>query len=174
MLHEVLQLVVDVGESLVEHSDVVVGLVAVELDDALHLDFHEAQDVVARDFAVELRLEWLESLVDVLNSGVLVLGLLVATILVDALLDEDFLERSKEERLHGLQSLNLEFALENILGVVNAELEQVGCREELWLLVLDDANIGRNACFAVAESVECVDGLVARCSWLQSNDDFGS
>ena len=122
VLDEVCKFVVDVGESLVEHSDVVVGLVAVELDDALHLDFHESQHVVACNLTVELRLERVESLVDVLNSGVFVLGLLVATILVDALLDEDFLERSKEERLHGFETLNLEFASQNLLSVVDTEL----------------------------------------------------
>ena len=96
VLHQVRELVVDVGKALVEHGDVVVGFVAVELDNALHLDFHQAQDVVAGYGAVELWLEGLQALVDVSNGGVLVLGLLVATILIDALLDEDFLERGKE------------------------------------------------------------------------------
>ena len=55
--HEVSELVVDVGNALVEGGDVVVGSIAVEADNALHLDFHEAENVVAGDFAVERGLE---------------------------------------------------------------------------------------------------------------------
>ena len=92
VFHQVSELVVDVGNALVEGGDVIVRLVDVELQDASHLDFEQAENVVARDVAHKLRLEWVETLVDVSHGSVEVLRLFVATILIDALLDEDFFE----------------------------------------------------------------------------------
>ena len=66
-------------------------LVLVELQDTLHLDFEQFQDVVLRDLAYHLRIERCQSLVDMLADAVDVRCLFELLVLIDTLLDEDFL-----------------------------------------------------------------------------------
>ena len=86
-----------------------VGFVLVVFQDALHLYLEQSQNVVARNVAVErilevlhaehLRLERFELRVDEVDHLVLRLSLLELLLLVDALLDEDALQRREEELL---------------------------------------------------------------------------
>ena len=69
-----------------------VGFVLVELEDALHLDFQQTQDVVLGDLANHLRIEWCQPFVNMFADGVDVGSLLELFVLVDALLDEYFLQ----------------------------------------------------------------------------------
>ena len=86
------EFVVDVLDALVETRNVFLGLVAVVLDDAFHRYLKQAQQVVLGNLAVELGLEGRQSLVDVLEGALLVLGVLKFLVLVDALLDENLFQ----------------------------------------------------------------------------------
>ena len=59
--HHVLEIVVDTGHFFLHARDEFFGPFLVELEDASHLDFHEAQDVVACHGAIEGRLEGFEA-----------------------------------------------------------------------------------------------------------------
>ena len=76
---------------------------------ACHLDFHQAQDVILGHFAHHLGVERGEPLVDVGTGGVHVFGLLEAAVFVDALFDEDFLQRGEVQGLQGLVALYFQF-----------------------------------------------------------------
>ncbi len=44
--------------------------------------------------------------------------------------------------------------------------------EELRLVVLDDAAVGRDVDFAVAEGIEGIHGFIGRCAWSQMHEDL--
>ena len=106
-IDHVVQFVVDVLDFLLDAGDEFVGLVLVELQDALHLDFHESQDVVASDVADELLAERLQPLEQMLDNGIHVGRLLELAVLIHAFLDEDALQRGEEQ-------LFLKFTLANL------------------------------------------------------------
>ena len=133
-----------------------------ELGDALHLDLQQAQQVLAPYCAHEARVERLQSLVDVGDELVRVLGVLERLALIDALLDEDLLQRGKEELLLQLVAPDLQFLAQQFLGVVHVAAQYVADGEKLWFLPVDDAAVGRDVDLAVCEGIEGVDGLVAR------------
>ena len=103
-VHHVGQVVVDFLDVGFDACHQLVGLVFVEFQDALHLDFHEPQNVVACHLADEAGLEGRDALVDMSHHSVHVFGILELLVLVDTLFDENLLQRGKEELL-------LEFAL---------------------------------------------------------------
>ncbi len=76
-----------------------VGLVLIIFQDALHLDLQKAQVVVASDVAQQLWLVGRELLVEEFYDSILVGSLLEAPLLVHAFLDEDTLQRGKEQLL---------------------------------------------------------------------------
>ena len=167
------EVVIDLGDTVVEASDVLLGLVAVVLDDALHRDLEQAQQVVAGDLAVELGLVGRQALVDVLEGALLVLGVFKLLILVDALLDKDLLERDAVQGLHGLAPLYLEFLAQDVARAVHAVAQHVAHGQELRLLVHDDAAVGPDGDFAVGKGIEGIDGDVAARARLQRDDDLG-
>ena len=73
------------------------GLVFVELEYALHLDFHEPQDVVFGDFADHLGIPWGEAFVNPCAGFVHALGVLKLLVFIDALLDEYLFETHEME-----------------------------------------------------------------------------
>ena len=87
------QFKVDVGNSVVQRSDIIVGNITVELNYTLHLDFHEAQNVVASDFAVERRLKGSQTAIDVRHGFIDITALLILAVLVDSFFDENLLKR---------------------------------------------------------------------------------
>ena len=71
----------DVGHYLV-------GLVLVELEYALHLYLHEAEDIIPRHLTHQLRIEWCQAVVNMPACRLEVRSLLILAVLVYALLDE--------------------------------------------------------------------------------------
>ena len=138
------------------------GLVGVELEDARHLDFHQPQDVVLGHLAYEGGVVGRQAQVDVLAGGVHVRGLFELAVLVDALFDEYFFERGEVQAFHDFATAYLEFAAKQGQGVVYGLAQHVAHGEEVGLLSVDDAAVGRDAHLAVGEGVEGVDGLVRR------------
>ena len=99
-LHHVLQVLVDARHLVLHARNHFVSLLLVELQDAPHFYFHEAQDVIARHLAVEILLERFEARIDVCHGGIHVACLFKLAVLVDALLDEDAFERGEVQALH--------------------------------------------------------------------------
>ena len=92
-LYEVCQVAVYLLYLSLDTGHQFVSLVLVELQDALHLDFQQLQDVVLRDLANHLRIIGSQAFVDMFTNGIDGGRLLKFLILIDAFLDEDFLQR---------------------------------------------------------------------------------
>ena len=138
------------------------GLVFVELQDAVHLDFHEAQYVVLGHLAYHLRVEGCEPLVHIGAGGVHVGSVLEGAALVDALLDENLLQRAEVQLFEQFAAPYLQFAAQQVHGVVYGVAQHVADGEKLRFVVLNHAAVGRDVHLAVGEGVEGVDGLVRR------------
>ena len=138
------------------------GLVGVELQDAGHLDFHQAEDVVLRHFADELRVVGRQAQVDVFAGCVHVAGLFEFLVLIDAFFDEYLFERGEVQAFAHLVAVDFQFAAQQVAGVVDGLAQDVAHGEEVGLALVDDAAVGRDAHLAVGEGVEGVDGLVRR------------
>ena len=139
-----------------------VGLVLVELQDALHLYLHELQYVVAGHLAHKILLERFQTLVHMSHGGVHVGRILEALVLVDALLDEYAFERGEEQLFEKLAAPYLEFLAQQAHGAVNRVAQHVAHGEEARLVVLYHAAVGRQVYLAVGEGIQRVDGLVGR------------
>ena len=141
-LHHVVQLAVDLLYLLLDAGDELVGLVLVELQDAGHLDFHQAQDVFLRYLAYHLGVPWGESFVDPQTGLVHRLGILELSVLVDALLDEDTLQRGEVQALHQLALADETLLPEQLQRGIDISLEHLAYGEETGLAVVDDAAVG--------------------------------
>ena len=97
---------------------------------------------------------------------------------VDALLDEDALERIPVPLLLELAELDLELALEQRLGGLGAGLEDVADAEELRLVVAglriahDDAGGGVELHLAAGEDVELLDDLLRLAALREMDEDL--
>ena len=95
-------------------------------------------------------------------DGIHVGCLLELLVLIDALLNEYLFQRIEVQLLQQLTLAYFQLLADKVLGAVGGVAQHVAYGEELRLLFLDDAAVGRDVDFAVGEGVECVDGLVAR------------
>ena len=157
---EVCQVAVYLLDLCLQAGHELVGLVFAELQDALHLDLQQFEDVVLGYFAYQGRVVWGETLVDMLTDGVDRGCLFKLLILVDALFDEDFLQRLEVQLFKEFVFADLEFLSYQVLRAVYAMAEHVADGEELGLVVLDHTTVGGYADLAVGKGVEGVDGLV--------------
>ena len=149
-----------------------VGLVFVELQDALHLDFQEAKDVIARHLANQVFLERFQPFIDVRHNGVERLGLLEFLVFVDAFFDENALERGEKILLFEFMLANFELQAQQAHRGIDVAAQHVAHGQELRFLVVDDAAVWRDVDFAVGEGIERVDGLVRRHARRQMHLDF--
>ena len=156
---EVVVYLFDVG---LDGGNLPVGLVGVEFQDAGHLYLHEAEYVVAGDFAKEILLEWVEPTVDVGHGLVHGGTLFKVFVFVDTLLDEDFFEREEVQRLAQLVALYAQLGLQQRFGAVGVAAQHLAHREEERLVVAYHAAVGRQAHLAVGKGIESVDGFVRR------------
>ncbi len=148
-----------------------VRLLGVELGDADHADLKESLDILGTHLADELGFPGLQSLVHKLNQVLLVGRILIAGLLVDTVLDEDLLQRSIEVFLLQFGFLDLQFPLEQCLGVVHRLTEQVAHRGEDRLLIFHYAAVGRDIHLAIREGIQRIDSFVAGRSRRQLHDD---
>ena len=81
---------------------------------------------------------------------------------VDAVLDEDFLERRKVPRLAQLAELDFQLAFEQVPGAVRADPQDVGDAHEHGLVFEHDTAVGRQTHLAVRERVQRVQHFVGR------------
>ena len=95
-------------------------------------------------------------------DGVDVGRLLELLVLVDALLDENFLQRREVQLFQQLALADFQFLAYQVLCAVHRVAQHVADGEELRLVVLDDAAVGRYVDFAVREGIQRVQRLVRR------------
>ncbi len=176
------EVVLYLGKFCLDLHQQLVCLILIIFKDALHLDFQELEDVLAGYLPMEgifhhalaihlggeeLVLEWLQLGVDEGHYLVLTLALLKLALLVDAFLDEDAFERGEEELFLQFALSNHQFLAEQSHGAVYAVAEHIADGEELRLVVLDDAAVGRDVDFAITEGIEGIHRLVGGSAWSE-------
>ena len=97
--HDVCKVAVHAFNLCLDACHQFVGLVFVELQYALHLYLQQAQYVVFGHLTHQLRIVWREPLVDMFAHGVHIRGLFKLPVLIYALLNEDFFERTEVQLL---------------------------------------------------------------------------
>ena len=96
-----------------------VGLVLIELQDALHLYLQQLQYVVLCHLANHLRIVRGESLVDMLTNSINVRCLFEFLVFIDTLLDEDALQTLEVQLLQQFALTYLKFLTNQVLGAVD-------------------------------------------------------
>ena len=118
-----------------------VGLVLIELQDALHLDFQQFQDVVLRYLAHQRGVVGRQAVVDMFADGIDGGCLFEFLVLIDAFLDEDLLQRLEVELFQKFVLADLEFLTDEVLRTFNTMTQYVADREELRLVVLNHTTV---------------------------------
>ena len=149
-----------------------ISLVLVELQDASHLDLHQLQDVVSGHLTHKLLIERLQTGIHILNRHIHVLGILKFLRLIDAFLNEDFLQRTEMQLFQEFTLANLQFPFDKILRVIDTLAQHITHSEELRHTVVDDTAVGRDADFTIREGIEGINRLVARCTRHQVDDNL--
>ena len=114
-------------------------------------------------------IERCETLVDVLTSRIHIFSVLELTVLIDSLFYEYLFKRSEVQALHQFSPTDFQFALEQLFGVVHGASEHVAHCQETRFVVVDNTAVGRDAHFAIRESIEGIDSLVGRSSGSEVN-----
>ena len=159
-LRQVLQVVVYLVNLCLNTGHQLVGFVLVELQDALHLDFQQLQDIVLRHLANHLRIIRRQALINMLADGIHIGSLFKLLVLIDTLLNENLFQRIEVQLLEQLVLTYLQLLTDEVLRTVGRVAQYVADGEELRLVVADDAAVGRDVDLAVGEGIEGVDGLV--------------
>ena len=157
---EVRQVAIDLIYLCFQASHQFVGLVLIELQDALHLDFQQFEYVVLRHLTDHLGVVGRQALVDMLADGIDRWSLFEFLVFIDALLDEDLLQRLEMQLLQEFTLADLEFLTDQVLRTVCRVTQHIADSQELRLIVLDHAAVGRDTDLTIGEGIEGVDGLV--------------
>ena len=139
-----------------------VGFVFVEFKNTLHFDFHQSEDIIARDFTNESGLERLQPTVDMCNGSIHILGFLELLVLIDTLFNEDFFQRSEEKLFVQFLHTDEQFLTEQAHRAVDTMAQHVADGEEAGLVVFYNAAVRRYVDFAIAECVKRIYCLVRR------------
>ena len=137
-----------------------IGLVLVELQDALHFDFHQPQNVIARHFANEFGLKRREFFVDKSNGLIHRVGRFEFLFFIDALLNKDSFQAGKEQLLEQFSTSNLQFLAQQAHSTVHTVAQHIAHREETRFVVFNHTAVGRNINLAIAEGIERIDGFI--------------
>ena len=147
----------------------VVGL-GVETGNLAHGLFHEPEDVVHHDLALEEVLigeHLLEDVLQLVLPGLLVLF----EHFVDAVLEEDLFQRAPVPVAFQFSEPDAQLRLQEVAGVHGVVFQDVVDAQELRLVVPDHAGVGGDVALAVRERVQGVDGLVGRHVTGQMDED---
>ena len=140
-LHHVFQLMVYLLYLFLDGSNVLLGLVLVELQDAGHLDVHQLQDVVLSHLTHHLRIVWCQSLINPFASSIHRLCLLELFVLIDSFFYENLLKSGKVQALHQLTTTDEPFLSQQCQRVVNTCTQHITYGKELRLSVLNDTTV---------------------------------
>ena len=164
VLH-LLHLGLDGGDLLVHR----LGVETRDLPDGL---LHEPVDVFHDDVALDQRTVFLHGLEDGVLLRVPGREILLFQQLVNAVLEEDALQGVVVPLVFQFGEPDLQLALQQLQRVVRVVDEDVLDRQELRLVVYDDAGVRRDVALAVGEGVQGVDGLVRRNVVGQVDEDL--
>ena len=167
------EVLLGVGDFFLQVANQFIGFLRVELSDTDHAYLEEPLDILSSDFAQQLVFPWVEGTVHKADERLLVRCCLVPLLFVYALLDEDTFQAGEEQLFLQFGFLYFQFPLQQILGVVNRQFQQVTYRGEDWMFILDNAAVGRYIHLAVGESVQGVNRLVGRYTGLQLHHNAG-
>ncbi len=140
----------------------VVGFVRVKLSDAHHLYIKQFQKVFAGNFADEIFLERLQSLVYVCNNLILRCTVFETFVFVNAVFDKYFFERSEEQLFLQFGFLNLKFGLQQVHGMLTTDSQHFTHAQKAWLVVVNHTTVGRNAQLAIGKSIQGINRFVGR------------
>ena len=146
---DVLDVFFSLGNAIFEAPDLFVGAEAIVLGNTLYLNLSETDDVVAGDLAFEKFFERVEAFVDRFDHGFP--GFAFLNIAVDAVLDEDALQRTVVPLVIELAEEDFEFLEKERLGLEGAVLQDLGNRHEVRAAFVNDAGIGRDADLAIGK-----------------------
>ena len=155
------QFVVDSSNAFVKSSNAIVGLIAIEFQDAFHLDFEQTQYIFAFHLTHEILLVRFQARIDVCHYSIHVGTLFEALILIDALFDEDAFKRCKEQRFKEFVALNFPFLTKQILSAIHTIAKHIAHAKEMRFLILDNTAVRRNAHFTIRERIQSINSLVA-------------
>ena len=155
-----LNLRLDAGHQLV-------GLVLAELQNTLHPDFQQFKDIVLRDFTDEGGVIGRQSFIDMFANGVEGRCLFKFLVLIDALFDEDFLQRLEVVLLQKFVLADFQLLTYKVLRAVCRMAQHIADSEEFRLVILDHATVRRDTYLAIGEGIEGINGLVRRDTWGQ-------
>ena len=119
-LGKVRQVAVDLLDLRLQTRHQLVGLVLVEFQDALHLDFQQLQDVVLRYLAHQRGVVGRQAVVDMFADGIDGGRLFKFLILIDPLLDKDLFKRLEVELFQKFVLADLEFLTDEVLCAIHA------------------------------------------------------
>ena len=139
---EVRDVVTELCHILLDLQECRLVLRKVEAQDTCHTQLQKAAQVVRRHWAEEAISEGLDALSDMLESSGFVRSFFEGLILIDALLDEDALERSTEVLLFLLREEDLQLFTEEELRALYAVAQELADGREERLLLVDDAAVG--------------------------------
>ena len=140
-------------------SDLFVGFVFIELQDALHLDFEQLKNVVFCYLTNQARIVRRQALIDMFAHLVDIRRFLEFLVFINTLFDEDALQRLEVQLLKQLAFTNLQLLTNQVLCAISRVSQNVAHGEELGLVVLDDAAVGRKTYLAVGKGIERVNSL---------------
>ena len=140
--HEVGEVVVYLVNLRFDASHQLIRLVFVELQDALHLDFQQLEDVVLGDLTYHLRIVRCQSLVDMLANSIDSRCLFEFLIFIDTLLDEYLLEGVEMQLLQQFPLADLQLLSDEVFRPVHRVAQHIRYGEELWFVILDDTTVG--------------------------------
>ena len=161
-LYKVCQIAGDVFQFLFDFGNQFVGLVLIELKDALHLDFQQTEQVVTYDLPHKVLLERFQSLIDILEGSIGVLCILEWFTFIDAFLDEYLFQRTEVQLLQEFVATDFQLTLDQALGVIDRTAQHIAHRKELRQMLVDNAAVRADADFAIREGIEGIDGLITR------------
>ena len=149
----VFQVVFNLSYFCLDACNEFIGLVFIKLQDTLHLDFHEPENVITRHFTNEIGLERCEFQIDKSNSFVHIRSLFKLLFLIDALLNEYPFETGKEELFEQFAPSNLQFLAQKSHRSVHSMAQHIADRKETRLVVFDNTTVGRDVYLTITESI---------------------
>ena len=117
-LREVRQIAINLFNFSLQTGHELLCLLLVELQDALHLDFQQLQDVVLRHLTNHTGVVGRQSLIDMLTNLIHIGGFLEFLVLIDALLDENLFQRIEMQLLQEFTLADLEFLTNQVLRAI--------------------------------------------------------
>ena len=160
-LCEVSQVAVYLFNFCLDAGHQLVGLVLVELQDALHLNLQQTQYIVLCHLSYEGGVVGCQALINMFTDTVDVGSLFEFLIFVNAFLDEYLLQRLEMILLEQFVLADFQLLTDEVFRTIDRVSQYVADGEELRFVVLDDAAVGRDVDFAVGEGIKGIDGLVA-------------